>query len=272
MKRRRGTKMTPPPTSLCFMILVTTMCFVCTVSQSTDAEQSSAEAVFTETTVEASTIPRGNKKLGDKCNDTSECGFDGAVCSGDKKATCQCQQDLPATNHIDKCGKTATVNESCFFNEQCEMNNYQTECRDGHCMCRFEMTPVTKKDGTIECTVKNEDTTPPRYVDPTMIGVLVGMALMFIILCVVLRLFSKARWRENRTIFNTPNPRLMNVSLLRDSKLLHGPERRGSRASVRGPSRQPSMASLRPTSPQSIDSCDQSTLSSRFTTGEPRQQ
>uniref|UniRef100_B3P5J8 GG12031 n=1 Tax=Drosophila erecta TaxID=7220 RepID=B3P5J8_DROER len=61
--------------------------------------------------------------------------------------------------------------------------------------------------------------------------------------------YSKARWRENRTIFNTPNPRLMNVSLLRDSKLLHGQERRGSRMSVRAPSRQPSMASLRPHSP-----------------------
>nr|CAD7424642.1 unnamed protein product [Timema monikensis] len=60
----------------------------------------------------------------------------------------------------------------------------------------------------------------------------------------------KARWSENRSIFNTPNPRLMNVSLLRDSKLLHGNEqRRGSRSSVRGPSRQPSMASLRPHSP-----------------------
>uniref|UniRef100_A0A182UF94 Uncharacterized protein n=1 Tax=Anopheles melas TaxID=34690 RepID=A0A182UF94_9DIPT len=59
----------------------------------------------------------------------------------------------------------------------------------------------------------------------------------------------KARWRENRTIFNTPNPRLMNVSLLRDNKLLHGQERRGSRMSVRLPSRQPSMASLRPHSP-----------------------
>ncbi|EAT35657.1 AAEL012191-PA [Aedes aegypti] len=58
-----------------------------------------------------------------------------------------------------------------------------------------------------------------------------------------------ARWRENRTIFNTPNPRLMNVSLLRDNKLLHGQERRGSRMSVRLPSRQPSMASLRPHSP-----------------------
>ena len=61
--------------------------------------------------------------------------------------------------------------------------------------------------------------------------------------------FFRARWRENRTIFNTPNPRLMNVSLLRDNKLLHGGERRGSRISVRMPSRQPSMASLRPHSP-----------------------
>lgn len=41
----------------------------------------------------------------------------------------------------------------------------------------------------------------------------------------------------------------MNVSLLRDNKLLHGQERRGSRMSVRMPSRQPSMASLRAHSP-----------------------
>ncbi|KAF2879716.1 hypothetical protein ILUMI_26455 [Ignelater luminosus] len=91
-----------------------------------------------------------------------------------------------------------------------------------------------------------------EFVAPTMIGILVAMGVMFIIICVVLRLFSNARWRENRTIFNTPNPRLMNVSLLRDSKILHQ-ERRGSRGSVRdrGPSRQPSMASLRPHSPNS---------------------
>lgn len=62
--------------------------------------------------------------------------------------------------------------------------------------------------------------------------------------------FYRARWRENRTIFNTPNPRLMNVSLLRENKLLHQ-ERRGSRTSARGPSRQPSMASLRAHSPNS---------------------
>lgn len=50
----------------------------------------------------------------------------------------------------------------------------------------------------------------------------------------------RARFQENRTIFNTPNPRLMNVSLLKGSKTLlrggSGPggqrSRRGSQASV----------------------------------------
>lgn len=32
---------------------------------------------------------------------------------------------------------------------------------------------------------------PERYIDPAMIGILAGMALMFIIICVVLRLFSR---------------------------------------------------------------------------------
>lgn len=200
------------------------------------------------TTPEFDYASRGSKKFGDKCESTLECGFPGSICDPRKKS-CQCTEDLPVTNHIDKCGKEASINESCFFNEQCEAFHFQTECRDNRCICRFEMSPVVNKDGNIECKGKQMKHEVERYVDPAMIGVLVGMALMFIIICVVLRLFSRARWRENRTIFNTPNPRLMNVSLLRDNKLLHGQERRGSRMSVRAPSRQPSMASLRPHSP-----------------------
>lgn len=44
-----------------------------------------------------------------------------------------------------------TVNESCIFTEQCEDAIPETECRDGRCICRFDKTPVTKKDGSIEC-------------------------------------------------------------------------------------------------------------------------
>lgn len=43
------------------------------------------------------------------------------------------------------------VNESCFFNEQCEKLNYQTECKEGVCSCRYEMQAVVKSNGQIEC-------------------------------------------------------------------------------------------------------------------------
>ncbi|XP_034173728.1 EB domain-containing julius seizure protein isoform X1 [Osmia lignaria lignaria] len=191
---------------------------------------------------------RGTKKFGDHCTEDLECGFGGSYCEP-KKSKCACREEFEATNHIDKCGHPANVNESCFFHAQCEAKVSQTECRDGRCICIFEKIPVTQPDGAIVCVAEQIEEPNLQYIDPTMIGVLVGMALMFIIICVVLRLFSKARWRENRTIFNTPNARLMNVSLLRENKLLHPQERRGSRASVRVPSRQPSMASLRAHSP-----------------------
>ncbi|KAF9797023.1 hypothetical protein SFRURICE_006898 [Spodoptera frugiperda] len=90
----------------------------------------------------------------------------------------------------------------------------------GHTLATISDSRLLLRKIEKKATVKPvEEST--RTLDPAMIGVLVGMALMFVIICVVLRLFSRARWRENRTIFNTPNPRLMNVSLLRDSKLLH---------------------------------------------------
>jgi len=185
--------------------------------------------------------------IGDKCNKTEDCHFVGAVCGLTKH--CECDEKVPISNHIDQCGKPAKINETCSFNEQCEAVTERTECKFGTCACIYEQTAVLRGDGTYECIAEKNEVKPVKYIDPAMIGILVAMFLMFITICVVLRLFSRARWRENRTIFNTPNPRLMNVSLLRDSKLLH--ERRGSRGSVRGPSRQPSMASLRPHSPNS---------------------
>ncbi|GBP53873.1 hypothetical protein EVAR_96780_1 [Eumeta japonica] len=144
--------------------------------------------------------------------------------------------------------KALNINESCIFNEQCSETTLKTECRHGRCACIYELVPVKSAEG-YSCVGETYVEEPIRTIDPAMIGVLVGMALMFVIICVVLRLFSKARWSENRTIFNTPNPRLMNVSLLRESKLLHSQERRGSRISMRPPSRQTSQQDLRSHSP-----------------------
>ncbi|XP_037030679.1 uncharacterized protein LOC119070437 isoform X3 [Bradysia coprophila] len=231
------------------MWFLLSLCFFPCVVLSEEVNSETAFSLAPEiTTTVFDYASRGTKKFGDKCESTLECGFPGSVCDS-KKKSCQCVENLPITNHLDKCGKEAAINDTCFFNEQCEAFSFQTVCRDGRCICRFDLSPIINKDGRIECYAKQESREPERYVDPAMIGILAGMALMFIIICVVLRLFSRARWHENRTIFNTPNPRLMNVSLLRDNKLLHGQERRGSRMSVRMPSRQPSMASLRAHSP-----------------------
>nr|CAD7255958.1 unnamed protein product [Timema shepardi] len=48
---------------------------------------------------------RGEKKIGDKCEESLDCGYDGGVCDKTKKPICQCSPELPVTNHIDKCGK-----------------------------------------------------------------------------------------------------------------------------------------------------------------------
>ncbi|GIY73301.1 uncharacterized protein CDAR_530841 [Caerostris darwini] len=58
---------------------------------------------------------------------------------------------------------------------------------------------------------------PPKvrqqHVDPKMIIIMVVLAVMFIGICVALHLFSKARFRNHRTIFNSPHPRLMHIKL-----------------------------------------------------------
>ncbi|XP_037868805.1 uncharacterized protein LOC101739610 isoform X2 [Bombyx mori] len=194
------------------------------------------------------TDPSKPGRVGDWCSLTADCNFPDAVCDESQKV-CTCHPDVPISNHFDKCGKPASINESCLFNEQCEDVDFKTECKNERCACKFEMVPLVTVDGAVICTPVKPVDESTRTVDPAMIGVLVGMALMFVIICVVLRLFSRARWRENRTIFNTPNPRLMNVSLLRESKLLHSQDRRGSRVSMRPPSRQASQQELRPHSP-----------------------
>ncbi|CAG5052754.1 unnamed protein product [Parnassius apollo] len=205
-----------------------------------------SSALNMSTTTEFDPSQRGKKMYGDSCTTVVECGYPDSICDDN---ICRCDPSMPITNDFDKCAKAAGINESCMFNQQCEATVIKTHCRNERCVCMYEMVPEVTATGEIICKSQKYVEESTRTLDPAMIGVLVGMALMFVIICVVLRLFSRARWRENRTIFNTPNPRLMNVSLLRDSKLIHSQDRRGSRLSMRPPSRQASQQELRPHSP-----------------------
>ncbi|XP_045106967.1 uncharacterized protein LOC123501937 isoform X2 [Portunus trituberculatus] len=144
------------------------------------------------------------------------------------------------------CGKATKLGEKCMYTSECAEGDDYSVCNDQKvCACGpgFSVDDLPQVGVTCIETSKGDGIGAP---DPAMIGVLAGLALMFVIICVVLRLFSKARFRENRSIFNTPNPRLMNASLFKDSKLLSPArgDRRGSRASVRVPSRAASITSV----------------------------
>ncbi|KAF2365620.1 EB domain [Trinorchestia longiramus] len=184
------------------------------------------------------------------CTDNQQCSeVQDAICGDD--GTCICPTPSPVyIADISGCLKGAALNTSCEYDEQClYMEELYGRCGAKKiCTCVQGYEVKMHPNVGINCVEHSSSVNP---VDPTMIGVLVGLALMFVIICVVLRLFSKARFRENRSIFNTPNPRLMNASMFKDSKLLSPSrgDRRGSRASVRAPSRTASLASVNATSP-----------------------
>ncbi|KAK8392363.1 hypothetical protein O3P69_014609 [Scylla paramamosain] len=193
----------------------------------------------TEPTTVALPVCTGNVE--DECAElpNSKCVKEEGICK------CVAPYDIfDVENHY--CGKATKLGEKCKYTSECEEGDDYSICNQQQiCACGpgFSVDDLPQVGLTCIESSKGDGAGAP---DPAMIGVLAGLALMFVIICVVLRLFSKARFRENRSIFNTPNPRLMNASLFKDSKLLSPArgDRRGSRASVRVPSRAASITSV----------------------------
>lgn len=68
-----------------------------------------------------------------------------------EKSTSSCNSHSFMVFHTFFISSAAAVNESCYFNEQCEEALQETECRDGRCICRFEKTAIVRNDRSIEC-------------------------------------------------------------------------------------------------------------------------
>ncbi|XP_045605166.1 uncharacterized protein jus isoform X3 [Procambarus clarkii] len=166
-----------------------------------------------------------------QCKDNTECtDLINSYCDT-KIQQCACLADFPIKdNDHSHCVKEAKLNTTCQFSSQCEESDEYSLCGPASiCVCQEGYRMEEYPNIGYNCVSKS-GSSGPGALDPAMIGVLAGLALMFIIICVVLRLFSKARFRENRSIFNTPNPRLMNASLFKDMDVTGG--RRGSALSA----------------------------------------
>jgi hypothetical protein len=158
------------------------------------------------------------------CHDPSDCGqnvLHGAYCDLDTML-CACKPDYPVTD-TNNCYKESKFDEFCRLDIQCQRTDTNTRCNLDLNMCQCQPRYIPKKKNGHRKQMCVEDLTASSsstgaFYDPALFGIMGGLALMFIVMCVVLQLFAKAQFREseNRTIFNTPNPRLMNVSLMKD--------------------------------------------------------
>lgn len=147
----------------------------------------------------------------ESCSQSSRCTASNMFCNM-TTLKCQCYITEPF-NDGSRCLPGVGVNESCRVEEQCQPHLSHTTCSQGRCVCLPKYYIHTYIDGVTSCIAIGRSHTVP--VDPVMIAVLASLVLMFIIICVVLRLFSKARFRQNQTILNTANSRLANASFFK---------------------------------------------------------
>eukprot|EP00095_Tigriopus_kingsejongensis_P000265 maker-scaffold329_size204955-snap-gene-0.14 protein:Tk00265 transcript:maker-scaffold329_size204955-snap-gene-0.14-mRNA-1 annotation:"isoform d" len=174
------------------------------------------------------------------CDEEVDCdSADGAYCDLGTHL-CTCKPDFEVTD-TKNCYKESNYDEFCRMDVQCQRTDLHMRCNLdlNLCQCQPRFMPKLmatgggkkKKSKCVEDKSKL-DMTPGSFYDPALFGIMGGLALMFVVMCVVLQLFAKAQFQENRTIFNTPNPRLMNVSLMKDSKLFGTPKSSGSSNSL----------------------------------------
>ncbi|GBL96721.1 hypothetical protein AVEN_111857-1 [Araneus ventricosus] len=129
------------------------------------------------------------------------------------------------TTHYHINFKGVIIGEKCKKTEQCQNITPNSTCSDGICVCAdgfFQIQRINSSSCESDAVDKTDELyvgspEPPKgrqqQVDPKMIIIMVVLAVMFIGICVALHMFSKARFRNHRTIFNSPHPRLMHIKL-----------------------------------------------------------
>ncbi|XP_067140880.1 uncharacterized protein [Centruroides vittatus] len=183
-----------------------------------------------------------------ECTEDSECGDVKQVeCDADTR-TCVCKKTNWVLSEGGNCLQGKNLREECVIEEQCRVLNENSTCVDNRCDCipgytLFDEVKATtcqlvRVVLTTQTPGERDEDGSGGIKDKNVLIILVVFALMFIGICVALNMFSRARFRNNRSIFSNPHPRLMHIKLGKQKG-----HRRGSHASMPGGSRQPSVCS-----------------------------
>ncbi|XP_064471143.1 uncharacterized protein LOC135385627 [Ornithodoros turicata] len=156
---------------------------------------------------------------------------------------CVCHNRTLVLTQTWRCLPMRMLGQHCRHDEQCHQIDSHAECEDHYCKCEDGYYVFNDINGT-SC-IRDEELQTMRpfgwdkkgasMSDENMVPIIVCLAIMFVGMCVALQLFSRARFRNQRSVFNSPNPRLLHMKS--DSK------RRHSHVSLPGGSRRPSVCS-----------------------------
>ncbi|XP_022247692.1 multiple epidermal growth factor-like domains protein 11 isoform X1 [Limulus polyphemus] len=160
------------------------------------------------------------------CDTAKDCGDIRVVFCDNKTGKCGCQDFNSILSGEGHCLKGKQLGQTCTTVEQCQFHNGHAHCVNGVCVCQEGFFHVQDINGTTCLEGSFMDTEdkmgvteePGSKVQTKMIPIVVALGIMFVGICVAMHLFSKARFRNQRTIFNSPHPRLMHIRVSRNQK------------------------------------------------------
>lgn len=172
------------------------------------------------TTRTASLISHKSKTPGNptSCSKDEDCNNkEFLICDPDTHR-CSCKDLDTIESPTGGCVEVKQLGQSCTYTSQCRFFEKHAICLDGLCACskgyslsRDPNGSSCEGDGYVSFGGPTE--VPHYRLDTNVIIIMVVMAIMFVGMCVALHLFSRARFRNRRTIFNSPHPRLMHIKL-----------------------------------------------------------
>ncbi|KAF8764038.1 uncharacterized protein LOC129968966 [Argiope bruennichi] len=153
-----------------------------------------------------------------KCSMDDDCGDAELLTCDLELKVCKCREKYSILSSAGSCLPARQLGEECVEHAQCRVFEKNASCEENSCVCDSGFYLLHDNNGSLCNPGKSaggsgDYSTVTSGVDKNMIIVLAVLSIMFVGICVALHLFSKARFRNRRTIFNSPHPRLMHIKL-----------------------------------------------------------
>ncbi|KAL3185985.1 hypothetical protein MRX96_028473 [Rhipicephalus microplus] len=151
--------------------------------------------------------------IGDPCNQTCSSVLYHVFCNVTSRR-CECRPEYPVNIENRQCVKASTLGGHCDYDEACAFSVAHSSCQSNECRCLDGHEPDAH---ATKCTPARGVAILENAELTTMVSVIVALMVFTALFCLVLRLFSKARFgssgRDRMGDAASPPPRTRRAQL-----------------------------------------------------------